>query len=121
MYKIVMLFGLLVAINCFAAELVDPTKPAAYNKSLDGSEKKEVIPVEVSWALNSILISPQRKVAVINGKQVAEGGMIDDYQVKKIDTYQVVLKGDTEEKILTLGTYRLEKQYRQSAIGAPNE
>ncbi len=121
MYKIMILIALLGPMSCLAAELVDPTKPASYSKNAEGSAEKEAAPVEVSWMLNSILISPQRKVAVINGKQVAEGGMIDDYQVKKIDTYQVVLAGGTEEKILTLGSYRLEKQYRQSEIGAPNE
>ncbi len=121
MYKIITLIALLGPMSCLAAELVDPTKPAAYSKSVDESEGKEASRADVTWMLNSILISPQRKVAVINGKQVSEGGMIDDYQVKKIDTYQVILTAGTEEKILILGTHRLEKQYRQSAIGAPNE
>lgn len=121
MYKIIGFIALMWPVICFAGEMTDPTKPSAYSIEAGTATEKEAGPVETTWVLNSILISPQRKVAVINGKQVIEGGKIDQYLVKKIDTYQVTLTDDLDEQVLTLGSYRLEKKYLQSDIGATNE
>ncbi len=121
MCKLIMCMILMYVSTCVASTMVDPTRPAIYKSSSDNLDKKEALPVEVNWVLNSILISPQRKVAVINGKQVVEGGTIDQYQVKKIDAYEVTLSGSSGNQVLKLGSYQLEKQYRNSGNGAKDE
>lgn len=90
-YLTALLLTLLMAHN--AAALNDPTRPtdpALYFGSGNAS----------GWALQSILFSDNRRIAIINGKRVKEGDRIGSARVTRIHNSQVVLKtGDRTLKL----------------------
>lgn len=55
---------------------------------------------EVAWVVNSILVSAQRKQAVINGQFVREGDSISGAQVIRIEASSVHLNRDGETLVL---------------------
>jgi len=67
------------------AQLADPTRPPAYQGSGARAERP--------WDLTSTLVSPGRRVAVINGQVVHEGGHIDGMTVVTIRADKVILRG----------------------------
>jgi len=91
-FKQLSLLGLLVHLGFAAfvkaeAALHDPTKPLRYSAAKTAAEMKLV--------LNSVLISPHRKIAVINGQGLSEqdtikgsGGVI----LERILSHEVVLE-----------------------------
>ena len=112
MYKIILpkLIGLvlcsalLVASAVSANELRDPTKPLG----LVASNKKAV----TQWVLNSVLISPQRKLAVINGHTLREGQILpgsSDIKVQRILANTVVLQQAANTWALTLSPSVVKK------------
>ncbi len=82
-----------------AGELVDPTRPP------------DLLPVSVddptgsggAFVLNSLLISPHRRIAIINGTRVKEGDQIGGAEVVEITAGGVLLKaeGNTFEVRMT--------------------
>ena len=70
-----------------------PTDPAVYF----GSDRNTVT---ATWTLQSILSSPDRRIAIINGTRVQEGDRIGTAQVVSIRPSQVVL--NTGGRTLTL-------------------
>lgn len=85
-----LLFSLgLLSINAWpaAVSLRDPTRPLGhYSVSKTATQKLQ---------LNSILISSERKLAIINGQQLRENDVIKDsagIRVKRIQANEVVLQ-----------------------------
>lgn len=72
-----------------------PTDPAAYFGTATSRENS-------SWSLQSILSSPQRRIAVINGTRVREGDRIGTAQVIRIHNSGVVLDTSGRRLILHL-------------------
>jgi len=82
-YLLLPLFVLLLAGNAFA--LTDPTRPtdpALFFASGNAT----------GWTLQSILVSDDRRIAVINGKRVQEGDHIGSARVARIQGSQVIIK-----------------------------
>ena len=92
--------------------LRDPTKPPRFQPN---------VPVQSATAsvhrLASVIISPTRKVAVINGQVLAEGDQIDGASVLKIADGQVWLQlADNSHRTLSLhdtGSGHVSKSIRQ--------
>lgn len=81
-------FCLLPFPSVFAAEaLRDPTRPPAVLYAPDEGEGIEAGPV-----LQSVLISPGRRTAVISGQSVKTGDRFGDGRVVRINETEVVLK-----------------------------
>lgn len=84
------LFSLLVlSLNAWSEEtsLRDPTRPLGFYSSGKAATQK--------LQLNSILISSERKLAIINGQQLRENDVIKDsagIRVKRIEANDVVLQ-----------------------------
>ena len=79
----------LVAAPATAAELADPTRPpffAARGAAMPGVPRAERL------VLSSVLISPGRRVAVINGRRVRVGSRVDGATVVAIDRRYVRLE-----------------------------
>lgn len=79
-----------VCVNQAQANTSDPTRPLmGYVDS-----KHENATGQTSIRLNSILVSSQRKIAIINGQQLYENQMIKGVgaKVKKIDIDSVTLQ-----------------------------
>jgi len=90
----------LVFLNVCLAEtpLVDPTMPADYRAK--HSVSADVIvpdnPESPVWVLNTTLIDPYRKIAIINGQQLLIGDEINGAEVVKISHQSVKLRYQDE-------------------------
>lgn len=85
------LFGLFLAGN--AAALRDPTRPTDPALYFSGGHSG-------GWTLQSILVSNNRRIAIINGKRVQEGDHVGSARVTRIRNSQVVIKtGDRTLKL----------------------
>ena len=88
--------GLLVVGNASAQELRDPTRPS--NLSVSGQETD----VPAQPVLQSVLIGPDRKFAIIDGKNVKLNGKFGDYVLIKLTETEAVLKRGREVQTLKL-------------------
>ena len=87
---------LLLAPGPFAAELPDPTQPAAGPPVLpDGN-------VEVNWVLSLIKTTAAERTAVLNGRLVRKGDVLDSAQVVRIGPASVVLRRDGQRREVKL-------------------
>jgi MSHA biogenesis protein MshK len=88
----------------FAEELRDPTMPIHFSGSV-GTQPM------VSLKLNSILISQQRRVAVINGQFVRQGEEIKGtgFRVTGIHTNSVSLRSNESTRVLSLIDTKVKK------------
>ncbi len=86
-YKfIVVICGLLIS-QLLQAQLDDPTLPPNGVYSSAKEADKPII-----WHLNSVLISPQRKIAIINGQSVQIGDTVAGARIQSINETMVKLK-----------------------------
>ncbi len=90
----VLLLGSGLAGNVHA--LKDPTQPTDPGNYFGSSENRS----GSSWSLQSILSSPQRRIAVINGTRVKEGDRLGSARVVRIHESYVLL--NTGGRTLTL-------------------
>ena len=105
--KVLIMAGLLCnGLPVFAGELLaDPTKPAVdipYDTEADKSGAAETVPVVKKEGLQSIIISPQYRAAVINGETIALGGKSGDATLVDIRENNVVLQGMEGKRVLEL-------------------
>lgn len=73
----------------------DPTRPytgAAIERPAE----------QAGFVLQYTLVSPQRRIAVINGRRYATGSKLANWEVAAIDTNEVVLRDRDKEKRLQL-------------------
>ncbi len=68
--------------------LVDPTRPDYYT----GSDSSFIQQLKKRYKLSSIIVSEQRRTAVINGIYVKEGQQIGEGVVRKIDSFNVIIE-----------------------------
>ena len=82
-----------------AGELADPTRPPAVldAKIEQSAEQPATVPV-----LQSVLISPTRRLAVINGQTVALGEKYGEARLVKISEGEVVLRNGQDVQVLKL-------------------
>jgi MSHA biogenesis protein MshK len=73
------------------AELTDPTRPPAHRVEQRLSDEDSG--KEAGLTLSSILISPSRRLAIINGQLVAAGDPVASFTVSEIGTSSVTLRG----------------------------
>ena len=91
-----LLTGALLVFSIPIAALQDPTRPtdpALYFGQGDAGNGS-------GWSLQSILSSPQRRIAIINGTRVREGDRIGSARVVSIKASYVLL--NTGKRTLTL-------------------
>lgn len=86
----------------------DPMQPQGGNQPVSAS----VVTIENKLKLSTILVSPQRRVAVVNGQPLQVGGQIAGYRVDAINENDVVLSGGGKQQRLQLATVNLSKTVR---------
>jgi MSHA biogenesis protein MshK len=93
--------GFLVAVAAVAdvGDLPDPTNPSGHAGA-------------ASSGVQSILITPQRRQAVIHGRTVRVGDRVGDAVVVDIQPYEVILNRGGRESRMRL-VPRLEKQKKE--------
>ena len=93
--------GLLAVLRVgSAAILIDPTQPNG-TPHADAANSGHGI-----WHLSATRITPSKRLAVINGTQVAEGGLIGAARVLRVSHAQVKL--DVQGEIVTLRLLQAE-------------
>lgn len=86
-----LLSAMLAASTC---ALEDPTRPAGYGADPGTGTQ--------GWTLNSTLVGPERRIAVINGQYVSEGEMLGNARVLHIRNSDVVIESGGKRIILHL-------------------
>lgn len=79
-----------------AQALTDPTRPPNANAPAEAAQEAG------GTQLQSVLISPRRRLAIINGTMVPLGGMLGEAKVVKITETEVVLQRGEEKEVLKL-------------------
>ncbi|MEZ5542574.1 MAG: hypothetical protein R3F42_11090 [Pseudomonadota bacterium] len=89
---------LLVALTAGAAALTDPTRPTGRGHAalLQPHAQRH------DWRLDSTLVAPDRRVAVINGRQVSEGESVDGARVIEIRRLEVLIQARGRQLTLQL-------------------
>ncbi len=94
------------SMSVIAEPLVDPTMPADY-KAKHSLTADVIIPDNQEspiWILNSTLIDPYRKVAIINGQQLVIGDIINEAEVVEISHQFVKLR--YQDELVTINLHR---------------
>jgi len=58
----------------------------------------------VDLRLDAVLVSPQRRLALVGGRIYREGDMLAGRRIQRIETDRVVLAGKDRERVLTMET-----------------
>jgi MSHA biogenesis protein MshK len=83
-------------------KLADPTRPPQSGASQETDTASEAKGAKPQPRLQSVLISKRRKLAVIDGRTVRLGGVIDGARVVAITEGSVTLRRGAETKTLSL-------------------
>ena len=100
------------AATAAAQTLRDPTRPPGRTSKAEG------VVVQGGFVLQSILNSPQRKAAVINGKVVGPGESVDGFMLVAVAEDEAVLKKGSDVRRLRLYPSVVMKKIRQKEEGA---
>lgn len=98
-----------------SAPLADPTRPPGA-----GGESGAEAAAPAGARLQSVLISPTRRIAVIDGKAVALGGRIGDATLETVTESAAVLRYADRRETLWLMP-GVDKRERRSAAAAREE
>lgn len=90
------LAGMLAMASARAQALTDPTRPP--QEVAPGDAPQEAGGTQ----LQSVLISPRRRLAIINGAVVSPGDTVGEAKVVKITETEVVLRKGGETEVLKL-------------------
>ena len=105
MYRVAVTCLLLCAVQN-AGAIEDPTRPFAHRPVL-------AVPVRVVPKLRSIIVSPTRRLAVIDDQVLSEGEQAGEIKLLRVDTDAVVVSlGNGEQIRLTLGSNKIHKEMR---------
>lgn len=92
-------------VSVAASPLSDPTRPWTYQAPAQHSEPS----VSHTPVLSSIMIGPRRRIAVINGEVVREGGRVGNMKVMAIEAGRVRLRGPQGYSTLKLLPARVKR------------
>jgi len=94
------LIPLLLSMLWLNTAIADPTRPPAWlGNSIQAAPQQSA---GQSYLLQQILVSEQRRLAIINGELVSEGQSIQNARVVNISFDKVVLRVGSKKKTLTL-------------------
>jgi hypothetical protein len=94
---------MLATLFCMSANAIitDPTKPFP--------DEPKVEAIADNYGLSAILISSDRRLAVVNGKLLQIGDSVDNGKVLAINTNSVVIEAPTGKQELKLFTNTLKQ------------
>jgi MSHA biogenesis protein MshK len=95
-HGLVLMSSQLVVSGSYAEQLLDPTRPP----DLAGQAQTGAVPT--GPVLQSVLISPQRRVAIISGKTLTVGEKFGEARVISITESEVILRNGKEIQTLKL-------------------
>lgn len=96
---VVMTSAVLLTVTVMAdAQLRDPMRPPEFQTLAGGAAPSKYS----GYELTSIIIAPDRRVAVINGQSLSQGDSLGNVIVVDIRAAQVLLKRGEEDIVLNL-------------------
>lgn len=102
-----MLLAFALVLGCTstlaADEIGDPTRPSHI-----AVESRSAEPRERSWVVESIIVSPNRKLATINGRAVGINDWVGGARVIEILPYEVRLEYKGESRSISLIPIRVK-------------
>jgi len=101
--RYLLVLGFLAPFNANAEKLIDPTKPEGYLAPVTQTEAQQKSVAVRKWVLNTTLVSPYQKIAMINGKRLQVGDEIHGAEVINIDHQKADLRLDG--KVFTIKLY----------------
>lgn len=93
-----LLIGALASAAAHAAPFADPTRPPNVNTEAASAEQGAL----AGPRLESVLIAPDRRIAVISGRAVSLGGKVGEARVVRISESEVVLQNGDQRETLKL-------------------
>ena len=104
----IVLFGMAIMPVAQADALKDPTQPPAsiYSNAENGEHSEQA----AAPVLQSVLIGPQRRTAIINGKAVMLGNKYEQATLIKLDAHKAVLRNPDMTTQILLMDYAIEKK-----------
>lgn len=96
-------FAAALAADVNAEELVDPTRPSHVAAARDSNTTRAP-----SWQVESIIVSPGRRLAVVNGRVVGVGDRVGGAKVTEILPYEVRLEYQGEIRRISLVATRVK-------------
>jgi MSHA biogenesis protein MshK len=112
---VIALSMLLASVQAAAQKgLVDPTRPPTMAPSPQATAEA---PEPPGPQLQSVLLAPGRKIAVINGESVALGEKLGEETLVRVTETEVTLKRGREMRVLKLYPSVEKSSVRQSAVG----
>ena len=97
MFKLLFAALLLLMPLLSQAQLNDPMRPAQAPRAATTASADAP-----SWRLDSIIVSGDRRLAVINGQSVSEGDRLGQARIKRIEATRVSLQVGQQSRVLTL-------------------
>jgi len=83
-----------VSFSAAGESLRDPTRPY--------SARQAIAAVPPRFDVNAIIVSDERRIAIVNGKRVGVGGQVDSATVISIEKTELVLDVDGQKVTLRL-------------------
>ena len=103
---ILLLCGPVSAAAAATGRLQDPLRPVRYQAPVN---KKQAEVQPLNWHLSAVLLSEKRAVAVINGRSLRLGDLLDGYKLIKIEPGKVLLRNKQQQVILRRSGTGLKK------------
>ena len=105
MFKMACVLMILLCGSSFADELRDPTRPLRFVQAVNSNGQ------EIKLELNSILVGPNRKIAIINGQSLVQGQKLKgtNYQLVSIQKNSVTLTSGEARRTLTMVESRVKR------------
>lgn len=98
--------ALVFATATATAQVGDPTRPP--NAAELAAWRGQPNATATQWRLQSVLISGQRRIAVINGKRAGVGQKVEGAWVRAIEPTHAIIETDTETLTLSIRRYGIE-------------
>ncbi len=85
-----------------AESLPDPTRPAIELGGGTGAESAGAVPQAAPRGLQSVIISPEYRAAIINGVTVPQGGKVGDSTLVEVRESSVILQNARGRRVMEL-------------------
>jgi len=109
---------LMLPLAVAAESLPDPTRPFGHGIEQVVIVEEEDLPREqINWRLSGVRIAPDDRSAILNGKLLREGGMVDGAEVVEINPGSVLI--DFENKRIRVDLLSFDIKQNDNAVNKP--
>jgi len=108
----------MLPLSVAAESLPDPTRPFGYGIEPVVIVEEEELPREqINWRLSGVRIAPDDRSAILNGKLLRKGGMVDGAEVVEINPDSVLI--DFDNKRIRIDLLTLDIKQKNTAENEP--